>query len=209
MTRDLKRALLLGALVYVAFHVFAYVVAVQNGLGEAESRHDPGSLWMYLRRLSMIAIALVLPRFAGGPLAKDYGWTLPSRWLAIAILLGLVIGFGNRGGYQLASVALVAGAAFHAFATEVYFRGYWLGLLQRASSSKWLPAFGCGLLYGLSTLSWYATYHRELPPWGFILLFTSLGMAFAWAKQRSGSVLVAFVMHFVGVLNLKPLLGMH
>ncbi len=209
MTRDLKRALTVGVAVYLTFHAVAYVVAVELGFGEAESRHDPASIWMYLRRLSMIAIALILPRFVGGPAVKEYGWTLPSRWLAIAVGLGLVIGFGNRGGYQMTSVALVAGAAFHAFATELYFRGYWLGLLERASASKWLPAFGCGLLYGLSTLSWYAAYHREMPPWGFILLFTSLGMAFAWAKQRSTSVLIAWIMHFVGVLNLKPLLGMH
>ena len=47
-----------------------------------------------------------------------------------------------------------------------------------------------------------------MPPWGFILLFTSLGMAFAWGKQRSSSVLIAWIMHFVGVLNLKPFLGM-
>lgn len=209
MTRDLKRALLVGSVVYLAFHALAYVIAVQYGLGAAESRHDPSSLWMYLRRLSMIVLALVLPSFAGGPVAREYGWTLPSRWLAIAIAMGLLIGLGNRGGYELGSVALVAGAAFHAFATELYFRGYWLTLLERVSSSKWLPAFGSGLLYGLSTLSWYATYHRELPPWGFILLFSSLGMTFAWSKQRSGSTLVAFVMHFVGVLNFKPLLGLH
>lgn len=208
MTRDLRRALFAGAFVYLAFHTLAYVMAVMLGFGEAESRHDPASIWMYVRRLSMIAIALVLPRFAGGPSVKEYGWTVPLRWLAIAIALGLVIGFGNRGGYQMTSVVLVAGAGLHTFATELYFRGYWLGLLERASANKWLPALGCGLLYGLSTLSWYAAYHREMPPWGFILLFTSLGAVFAWAKQRSGSVLIASIMHFVGVLNLKPWLGL-
>lgn len=209
MTRDLKRALWVGAGVYLAFHAFAYVMAVQQGLGAAESKHDPASVWMYLRRLSMIAIALWLPRLAGGPLPREYGWALPSRWLAIAVGLGLLIGFGNRGGYELTSVALLLGAAFHAFATELYFRGYWLTLLERASSNRWLTAFGSGLLYGLSTLTWYATYHRELPPWGFILLFSSLGMTFAWSKQRSGSTMIAFVMHFVGVLNLKQLLAGH
>lgn len=208
MTRDLKRALIVGALAYLTFHAFAYVMAVRLGFGEAESRHDPASLWMYLRRLSMVAMALLLPRLIGGPSAREYGWTLPSRWLAIAIALGLVIGLGNRGGYQMTSVALVAGAAFHAFAVELYFRGYWLRLLEQATTGKGWPAFGCGLLYGLSTLTWYATYHREMPPWGFVLLFTSLGAAFAWAKQRSNSVLIAWVMHFVGVLNLKPLLGL-
>jgi hypothetical protein len=204
MSPQARRALIVASTTYLVFHGIAYYFAVISGYGEAESAHDPSSIWMYVRRASLIGMALVLPRLdgAGGP---DYGYSVSPRSLAWACGLGLVIGFGNRGGYELTSLALVAGAAFHTFATELYFRGYWVSVLERAACSRKVTIATSGLLYGLSTLTWFAAYHRELPPWGFILLFTFLGAVFAWAKVLSGSVLIAAIMHFVGVLNLKSL----
>jgi hypothetical protein len=201
-----RRPLILGAVFYVLAMAFWYVGAVSLGYGEAESRHDPSSLWMYTRRATMIGLSLLLPILGQSPGVREYGFRITPRYLVLAVGIGLLIGLGNRGGYPPTSIELVLGALLHTLAVEMYFRGYWIKLLEQYTASFWKPILISGSLYGLHFLTIHATY--RLPAWGilpFVLLFASLGTLFGWGMRKSG-LLCAWLMHFVGVLDFKSLL---
>jgi membrane protease YdiL (CAAX protease family) len=205
--REDRRALWLGCGTFVLAMIGWYVGSVVTGWGEAESRHAPESIWMYVRKATMIALAVLLPILGKTPRVSQFGWRMTPRWFAITVVAGLFIGWGNRGGYRPESVALIAGAAFHTFAVELYFRGYWIKLLECYTQRFWLPILISGALYGVYQITVFAIVQR--PAWQIALLmlmFTALGIGFGYAQRKSGAVSVAILMHFIGVLSLKELL---
>ncbi|MCP4575383.1 MAG: CPBP family intramembrane metalloprotease [Deltaproteobacteria bacterium] len=205
-----KRAFTLAWVTYALLMAGCYYVGVTLGYGEAEGKHDPSSLLMYVRRLVMIGLAIGLPILAAGVKVRGYGWTISFKWLVISIfLVGIPIGWFNRGGFVPTSVLAILLALFHTFATELYFRAYLIKTFERHMKGFWGPVLLSSLMYGVSYLTVHRTWQWE-KGWqigAFVLGFTVLGILYGALYKKSGSFLVPFIAHFLGVLKYKELFG--
>jgi hypothetical protein len=98
---------------------------------------------------------------------------------------------------------LVGAALIVPFGEEVLFRGYVFGAIRRSGASWSLPA-----AYVVSALI-FAVAHSLAASEGLIALLTAtflMGLALAWAFQRTGSIIPSFIAHAVN--NGVALLGL-
>jgi len=224
-----KKDIVLAIGSYVLLMALAVKFSLIDGLGKAESAHLATSGWMYARRIIMILFACLLPLLCGQKGIASFGWLVTSRWLAIpvtdnqgavvrmwrviplwpaiAVGAGILIGFGNKGGFDPRSTIAIALAAFHTFATELYFRAYLITTFARHCKGFWTPVVLSALMYGLSYLTVYDIWFHEWPWFKVVgaLLFTVLGIVFGCGYRKSGSFPVPWMMHFFGVLKYKML----
>ena len=117
------------------------------------------------------------------------------------------VGFGNRGGFDPTSLLAIVLAAFHTFATELYFRAYLMTTFARHCKGFWTPVLLSAVMYGLSYLTVYNIWFHPLPWFKLVglLLFTSLGVVFGYSYRKSESFPVPWIMHFFGVLKYRML----
>ncbi len=200
----MKKELIITILIYFIFFIICFIFSIYLELGKAESQHSPASLWMYSRRGIMIILGLIVPWLRGKDNLAAFGWEARGKWFVITIGAGLLIGLSNKGGFDPASPVAVILALFHAFATELFFRRYLLNTFSQSFTSIWPPILLSSLLYGLFYLTVWTTW--GLPLIGkiiFVFLFTGLGILFSYSYKKSGSFLVPWMMHFLGVLNYR------
>jgi hypothetical protein len=205
----MKRDLVLAIGSYLFLMIIAVKFSLMDGLGQAESAHLPTSVWMYVRRIIMIIFACVLPLLCGQKGLAAYGWRLTRRWLVIAVVVGIPIGVVNPGGFDPFSIVAIILAAFHTFATELYFRSYLITTFGRYCKGFWLPIVLPALMYGLSYLTVYNIWvdRGAFARIAFVVLFTSLGILFGYCYRKSQSAHVPWIIHFFGVLKYKMMLG--
>jgi predicted Abi (CAAX) family protease len=202
----MKREIVYAIIIFIVLFVVAFFFSILSGMGKAESLHEPSSLWMYVRRGLMIIFAIVIPWIRKKDSFLALGWKPPIKWIAIAIASGFVIGFSNKGGFKPNDPTAILLALFHTFATELFFRRYLLKTFSESLKSFWLPIFLSSFLYGIFYLTVWTTW--GLPLIGkiiFVFLFSGLGILFSYSYKKSGSFLVPWMMHFLGVLNYKLL----
>jgi len=202
-----KRDLVLAIGSYCVLMALAVKFSLMDGLGQDESAHLATSVWMYVRRSIMIAFACVLPLLCGQKGIAAYGWRVTPRWLAIAVGIGIVVGFGNPGGFDPLSVVAIVLAAFHTFATELYFRSFLITTFARYCKGFWTPILLSAFMYGLSYLTVYNIWFHQWPyaRMLFPVLFTVLGIIFGYGYRKSQSACVPWIMHFFGVLKYRML----
>jgi membrane protease YdiL (CAAX protease family) len=203
----LRRDLVLAIGTYLILIALAFRFSIIEGLGEAESEHLATSTWMYARRIIMILFACVLPLLCGQKGIAAYGWGITRRWLLIAVVVGIFIGFGNPGGFDPASIIAIILAAFHTFATELYFRSYLITTFSRYFKGFWPPIVISALMYGFSYLTVYNIWVDRgiVARAAFVALFTVLGLIFGYSYRKSQSANVPWIMHFFGVLKYRML----
>jgi membrane protease YdiL (CAAX protease family) len=204
-----KRDIVLAVGSYCVLMALAVKFSLIDGLGHAESEHLATSGWMYVRRIIMIACACVLPLLCRQKGIGSYGWGITRRWLVIAVAVGILMGFGNPGGFDPTSAVAIVLAAFHTFATELYFRAYLITTFARYCKNFWTPIVVSSLMYGLSYLTVYGIFFH---PWPYfkivgVVMFTLLGLVFGYSYRKSQSFNVPWIMHFFGVLKYRMLLG--
>jgi membrane protease YdiL (CAAX protease family) len=156
----------------------------------------------------MIFFACVLPLLCGQKGVAAYGWRITLRWLAVAVGVGIMVGFGNPGGFDPMSAVAIVLAAFHTFATELYFRAYLITTFARYCKSFWTPIMLSALMYGVSYLTVYNIWFHQWPYFKIVAvgLFTGLGILFGYSYRKSQSFPVPWMMHFFGVLKYRMLL---
>jgi hypothetical protein len=201
--KDIK-ALYLPLGTFVVSMLVWYVCSVELGWGEAEAEHDPASVWSYFRRGWMIALAVGLPLLSRQGGFKSYGWRVTLPWLLVAVVIGLVQGMTNRGGFEM-SVIAVLGSAYHSFAVEIYFRAYMIQAFSRAFNGFWPPILLSSLMYGLFYLSVYPAM-QENPFVFYVPFFTVLGIVFGFIYAKSKSFLITWWCHWAAVLPVIPAL---
>lgn len=203
----LRRDLVLAIGTYVILIALAVKFSLIEGLGKDESAHLATSTWMYVRRIIMILFACVLPLLSAQRGIAAYGWRITRRWLLIAVVVGFFIGFGNPGGFDPASIIAIILAAFHTFATELYFRSYLITTFARYCKGFWTPIVFSALMYGFSYLTVYNIWFHEWPYFKIVAvgLFTTLGLVFGYSYRKSQSAYVPWIMHFFGVLKYRML----
>ncbi|MCX8044101.1 MAG: CPBP family intramembrane metalloprotease [Desulfobacterota bacterium] len=204
--RDMHRyrPAIIAIIVYSALLLLSFHYSIREGLGRAESLHDPSCSWLYIRRLLLIAAALLAPQLSGMRGFGMYGWHISLRWLGIAVALGIVIGFGNKGGFDPRHPSALALACFHAGATELFFRAYLISAFSRSFSGFWLPVILASLLYGIFYMTVWTAWHQQ--PLGrllFIVLFSLIGLIHGYCYKKSKSFFVPWIMHFLGVLRYR------
>jgi hypothetical protein len=202
----MKKDLIYALSAYSALLVLSFVMSIMMGYGKAESLHEPASLWMYGRRLLMIVIGIGIPWLRGKDTLSAFGWRLSVKWFSISIAAGLLIGLGNKGGFDPASLIAVILALFHTFATELFFRRYLLKTFSALFTSLWPPILLSSFMYGLFYLTVWTTWGLPVP--GriiFVFLFTGLGILFSYSYKKSECFLVPWLMHFFGVLSYRML----
>ncbi len=201
----IKRDLVLAIGSYLFLMIIAIKFSLIDGLGADESAHLPTSVWMYVRRIIMIVFACVLPLLCGQKGIAAYGWRITRRWLLISVGIGVFIGFGNPGGFDPLSFVAIVLAAFHTFATELYFRSYLITTFAKYCKGFWLPIVLPALMYGLSYLTVYNIWvdRGAFARIAFVVLFTSLGILFGYCYRKSQSAHVPWIIHFFGVLKYK------
>ena len=154
----------------------------------------------------MVVLALTLPRPSRDGSLRSLGWRVSRRWVFIAVLVGVCVGFGNPGGFDPTLPVAVCLALFHTFATELFFRGYLFRTLAVSLKREKVALVLSSFLYGLSYLTVSTTWGLPLAGrFAFVALFTFLGLLFAWSYRKSGSILVPWMMHFFGVLKYRVL----
>ena len=181
-----------------------YYFSVYLGWGAPEAEHDPASIWAYVRKGWMIALAFVLPALAKQGSWRDFGWKISLSWLLVAVIIGMAQGSANREGFSL-SVVAVLGAGYHSFAVEVYFRAYMINAFARAFNGFWPPVVLSSLMYGLYHLSVYPAM-QENPFVFYVPFFTVLGMLFGFIYSKSKSFLAVWWCHWLAVLPVIPAL---
>jgi membrane protease YdiL (CAAX protease family) len=189
---------------YALVWAISWWAAIGRGWGVRESAHDPTSLWMYGRRLLLVATALLGIVAVGGASPASLGWGL-SPWLLAALAIGAAMARGNRGGFEVTGVTPAVLALFHTFATELYFRGYLFHELG-ATLGWWalpLSAAAYGLYYLTVDTVWAGGRRGRVAG---VILFTVLGLVFAALYSLSGSFLGAWLAHYAAVLR-WPLRG--
>ena len=202
----MRREILFAISSFVVLFLVSFVCSIVLGMGKAESMHEPSSLWMYARRGLMIFFGLVIPWLRGKDNLTAFGWKAESKWIFITIGAGVLIGLGNKGGFDPASLIAIILALFHTFATELFFRRYLLKTFSDSFRSFWPPIIISSFLYGLFYLTVSTTW--GLPLAGkiiFVFMFTGLGIVFSFSYKKSGSFLVPWMMHFFGVLSYRML----
>ena len=202
----MRREILFAISAFAVLFIVSFICSIVLGMGKAESLHDPASLWMYARRGLMIIFGLAIPRLRGKDNLTAFGWKAESKWIFITIGAGVLIGLGNKGGFDPASLIAIILALFHTFATELFFRRYLLKTFSDSFRSFWPPIIISSFLYGLFYLTVSTTW--GLPLAGkiiFVFMFTGLGIVFSFSYKKSGSFLVPWLMHFFGVLSYRML----
>ncbi len=203
----MKRDLVLAIGSYCLLMILAVKFSLMDGLGADESLHLPTSVWMYVRRIIMIIFACVLPLLCGQKGIAAYGWRITPRWLLLSVVIGVFIGFGNPGGFDPLSFVAIVLAAFHTFATELYFRSFLITTFARYCKGFWTPIVLSALMYGFSYQTVYNIWFHEWPYFKFVALglFTALGLLFGYSYRKSQSAHVPWIMHFFGVLKYRML----
>ena len=202
----MRREILFAISAFAVLFIVSFICSIVLGMGKAESLHDPASLWMYARRGLMIIFGLAIPWLRGKDNLTAFGWKAESKWIFITIGAGVLIGLGNKGGFDPASLIAIILALFHTFATELFFRRYLLKTFSDSFHSFWPPIIISSFLYGLFYLTVSTTW--GLPLAGkivFVFMFTGLGIVFSFSYKKSGSFLVPWLMHFFGVLSYRML----
>jgi hypothetical protein len=203
---NIKKSLLLAGCSWVILLIISFWASIFMGWGPAESEHDPASVWMYIRRGLLLTCALLLPRIAGGWGASTYGWKITRKWLMIAIPLGVVMGFGNPGGFDPRHVSAILLACMHALATELFFRAYLITTLSAYFQKFWPPVIISSVMYGIFYLTVSTTWQQ---PGGrkfiFVGLFCIIGILHGYCYKKSQSFLAPWIIHFLGVLKYKLL----
>ena len=198
----MKRDACFALTAYVFLFVLSFILSINLGLGKAESIHDPSSTLLYLRRGLMVIAALAIPWFTKRQSLSAFGWHLSLKWVFISVGVGILMGLGNKGGFNPKEPAAIILALFHTFSTELFFRGYLFKSLETWLKGLWAPILLSSLLYGLSYLTVYPIWHQSLTgKIAFVFLFTALGILFAYSYKKSGSFFVPWMIHFFGVLK--------
>jgi len=201
-----RKDLLTVLLAYIVLFTISFFVSILWGFGQAESAHSPGSVWLYVRRIMMVTLAAGLPLLSGYKGIKAFGWKISGKWIVISVVLGGLIGFGNKGGFDPRKVSALLLACFHAFATEIFFRACLITALSETFKKFWPPVLISSVLYGTFYLTVWTMWQQ---PGGlkmiFFCLFTMLGIIFGYCYKKSGSFLVPWLMHFLGVLQYRAL----
>jgi len=154
----------------------------------------------------MVIFAIGIPWFTRKQPLSALGWKLPMKWIFIFLAVGLFMGFANPGGFNPKDPIAILLALFHTFATELFFRGYLFKTLANSIKGLWIPLFLSSLLYGFFYLTvWTIWAQPGVGKIAFVILFTCLGILFAYSYKRSGSLLVPWMMHFFGVLQYRLL----
>jgi putative solute:sodium symporter small subunit len=203
----MKQDIVLAFSLFILLFIVSFICSIVLGMGKAESLHEPLSLWMYARRGLMIFFGLIIPYLRKQDSLAAFGWKAGPQWIFITLGAGLLIGFGNKGGFNPASSVAVMLALYHTFATELFFRRYLLKTFSHSFTGMWPPVLISSFMYGLFYLTVWTTW--ELPLTGkiiFVFLFTGLGILFSYCYKKSGSFLVPWLMHFFGVLSYRMLL---
>jgi len=201
----MKREILFAVSTFAVLFIVSFIFSILLEMGKAESLHDPMSLWMYARRGLMIIFGLVIPWLRGKDNLTAFGWKAESKWIFITIGAGVLIGLGNKGGFDPASLIAIILALFHTFATELFFRRYLLKTFSDSFRSFWPPIIISSFLYGLFYLTVSTTW--GLPLAGKLFLsFYSPASAFSFLqlqkiRQFSGAVADALF----GVLSYRML----
>ena len=202
----MKSDILYSFFVFIILFAISFLFSIIFGLGKAESLHEPTSLWMYARRGLMIIFGIVIPWLRGKDNLIAFGWKAKSKWIFITIGAGVLIGLGNKGGFDPASLIAIILALFHTFATELFFRRYLLKTFSAFFTGMWPPILLSSFMYGLFYLTVWTTWGLPIP--GriiFVFLFTGLAILFSYSYKKSGSFLVPWLMHFLGVLSYRML----
>ncbi|MDX1777611.1 MAG: CPBP family intramembrane glutamic endopeptidase [Thermodesulfobacteriota bacterium] len=198
MNKDIFIALLTFALLLI----LAFTFSIGLELGEAESLHAPSSLLLYCRRILMVIAALAIPWFTLRQTPAALGWDFSIKWLGISLAVGLFMGFSNPGGFNPKDPIAILLALFHTFATELFFRGYLFKTFERTLKGVWIPILLSSFCYGLSYLTtWPIWNSAPIAKLAFVMLFTCVGIPFAYGYKKSGSFFVPWLMHFFGVLK--------
>jgi membrane protease YdiL (CAAX protease family) len=202
MRRDAVKACVICALLFALF----FILSIGYGLGPAESRHDPSSPLLYVRRFIMIIVAIASLRLTRKENRDALGLRISLKWLAISLLVGLAMGSSNPGGFDPTQPIALILALFHAFATELFFRGYVFKTLSASMKGAFLPIFLSSLFYCLFYLTTGDIWPRPfLVKTLLVILFSAVGAVYAYAYKRSGSFLVPWMMHFFSVLKYRML----
>lgn len=202
----INKNIIIALVAYIILLILSFGASIIAGLGKSESLHETSSVWMYVRRLLMILCAIGLPSLTGEKGFTAYGWRISPRWLFIAVVAGIAIGFSNKGGFDPTQLTAICLACFHAFATELFFRGYLITTLSGAFKKFWPPVIISSLLYGIFYMTvWTAWNQQGAAKLVFVCLFTIIGIIHGYFYKKSGTFLVPWVMHFFGVLKYKVL----
>jgi membrane protease YdiL (CAAX protease family) len=202
MHRDAIRALVICTVLFALF----FILSIGFGLGPPESRHDPSSPLLYVRRVIMIMVAVASLGLTKKENRDALGLRISLKWLAISLLVGIAMGFNNPGGFDPTEPVAIALALFHTFATELFFRGYLFKTLAASMKGVFLPTVLSSLCYGLFYLTTGDIWPRPfLVKTLLVILFSLVGAVYAYAYKRSGSFLVPWMMHFFSVLKYRML----
>lgn len=202
MHRDAVKALVICVVLFALF----FVLSIGFGLGAPESRHEPFSPLLYVRRFIMIIVAAASLRLNRRENLSALGLRISFTWIAISLLAGIAMGFSNPGGFDPTQFSAIVLALFHTFATELFFRGYLFKTLSASMKGAFIPILLSSLCYGLFYLTtapiWAQSFVAKIL---FVLLFSLVGAIFAFAYKKSGSFLVPWMMHFFSVLKYRML----
>jgi membrane protease YdiL (CAAX protease family) len=202
MRRDAVRALVICTVLFALF----FILSIGFGLGPSESKHDPSSPLLYVRRVIMIIVAAASLRLTRKENRDALGLRISLNWLAISLLVGIAMGFNNPGGFDPTQPVALILALFHTFATELFFRGYLFKTLSASMKGAFLPILLSSLCYGLFYLTTGDIWPRPfLVKTLLVILFSAVGAVYAYAYKRSGSFLVPWMMHFFSVLKYRML----
>ena len=202
MRRDAVRALVICTVLFALF----FILSIGFGLGPSESKHDPSSPLLYVRRVIMIIVAAASLQLTRKENLASLGLRISFRWIAICLLVGIAMGFSNPGGFDPTELSAIILALFHTFATELFFRGYLFKTLSASMKGAFLPILLSSLCYGLFYLTTGDIWPRPfLVKTLLVILFSAVGAVYAYAYKRSGSFLVPWMMHFFSVLKYRML----
>jgi membrane protease YdiL (CAAX protease family) len=192
MTKDLRIALL----TYTVLLLLSFLMSIVLGFGKAESAREISSLWYHVRRGLLVMTALGIPWLITRTTPAALGWGLPGKWILFALGTGITLGFLNKGGFDPTRAIHYPLALFHTFSMELFFRGYLFNTLARSMGNSLKPLIISSLLYALYYQTMWTAWAQ--PVTGrivFFIIFTCVGLLFAYSYKKSGSFLVNWIMH--------------
>jgi membrane protease YdiL (CAAX protease family) len=201
-----NKELQVGLLSYVFLFVTAACLSIGMGWGAAESSRELSSLWYYARRGLLIAAAFLASGCTFTVFLSRLGWKTRASSLLLAAGTGLVMGFFNKGGFDLRVPETVPLALFHTFSMELYFRAYLFSMMDRTSTSTARALIVSSLLYALYYQTMWTVWIQ--PPANkavMFVMFTGLGMLFSYSYKKSGSFMVNWTMHIFTGLHYRLL----